>query len=135
MDAAQRLHQRILRRVKQGVEEDIDALLNEDPSIKKGVKAVDILDNVLLPAMKEVGDKFGAGELIRCAAERGGDEKERGYLENFLRKAGPARVNWCWRRYGDARHWQNLVKTILSNNGYEVVDLGNRFSRDDHLTG
>ena len=129
MDAAQRLHQRILRRVKQGVEEDIDALLNEDPSIKKGVKAVDILNNVLLPAMKEVGDKFGAGELILpfVLQSAEGMKKSVAYLENFLeKKAGTSKGKLVLATvYGDVHDiGKNLVKTILSNNGYEVVDLG-----------
>ena len=42
---------------KEGIEEQIDlAVSRRDP--------VDVLNTVLLPAMKEVGDKFGAGELI-----------------------------------------------------------------------
>ena len=52
-----RIHNAILRRRKDGIETKIDeALRTRDP--------VDVLNNVLLPAMKEVGDKFGAGELI-----------------------------------------------------------------------
>ena len=52
-----RIHNAILRRRKDGIEAKIDEVLaTRDP--------VDVLNNVLLPAMKEVGDKFGAGELI-----------------------------------------------------------------------
>ena len=42
---------------KDGIEEALDAAgVREEP--------VRVLNEVLLPAMKEVGDKFGAGELI-----------------------------------------------------------------------
>ncbi|HTV73121.1 MAG TPA: homocysteine S-methyltransferase family protein, partial [Candidatus Acidoferrales bacterium] len=52
-----RIHNAILRRRKDGIEAKVDEVLRtRDP--------VDVLNNVLLPAMKEVGDKFGAGELI-----------------------------------------------------------------------
>src|SRR5690242_14071834 len=57
MEPEEALHFHILRRKKEGVEDWIDA------SVEK-IGAVPTLNEVLLPAMKEVGDKFGAGELI-----------------------------------------------------------------------
>src|SRR5271168_676125 len=57
MEPEEALHFHILRRRKEGVEEWIDL------SVEK-IGAVPTLNEVLLPAMKEVGDKFGAGELI-----------------------------------------------------------------------
>src|SRR6185312_15099530 len=57
MEPEEALHFHILRRKKEGVEEWIDR------SVEK-IGAVPTLNDVLLPAMKEVGDKFGAGELI-----------------------------------------------------------------------
>src|SRR6185437_9160051 len=57
MEPEEALHFHILRRKKEGVEDWIDA------SVEK-IGAVPTLNDVLLPAMKEVGDKFGAGELI-----------------------------------------------------------------------
>src|SRR3954447_16775158 len=57
MEPEEALHWHILRRKKEGVEDQIDA------SVEK-IGAVPTLNDVLLPAMKEVGDKFGAGELI-----------------------------------------------------------------------
>src|SRR5690606_34428106 len=58
MGVRERLHYRIVHRKKEGIEADIDQAVAESGD------AVDVLNNVLLPAMKEVGDKFGAGELI-----------------------------------------------------------------------
>src|SRR3954454_394733 len=57
MEPEEALHWHILRRKKDGVEDQIDK------SVEK-IGAVPTLNKVLLPAMKEVGDKFGAGELI-----------------------------------------------------------------------
>ena len=57
MEPEEALHLHILRRKKDGVEDWIDR------SVEK-IGAVPTLNDVLLPAMKEVGDKFGAGELI-----------------------------------------------------------------------
>jgi 5-methyltetrahydrofolate--homocysteine methyltransferase len=57
MTPEEKLHYQIVYRKKEGIEEQIDlAVSHRDP--------VEVLNSVLLPAMKEVGDKFGAGELI-----------------------------------------------------------------------
>src|SRR5207253_5620195 len=57
MEPEEALHWHILRRKKDGVEAQIDLAVEK-------IGAVPTLNDVLLPAMKEVGDKFGAGELI-----------------------------------------------------------------------
>ena len=73
MTPEQRLHWKIVHRQKEGVEADIDAIVDSVTLPPAGTKpgptrhedrCVHTLNNVLLPAMKEVGDKFGAGELI-----------------------------------------------------------------------
>ncbi len=74
-----RIHNAILRRRKDGIEAKIDeALEKRDP--------VDVLNNVLLPAMKEVGDKFGAGELILPFVLQSAEVMKRAvaHLEQFL---------------------------------------------------
>lgn len=122
MTPEQKLHWHILHRKKEGVEALIDqALLNQD--------AVGVLNNVLLPAMKEVGDKFGAGELILPFVLQSAEtmKKTVAYLENFLeRKEGTSKGTVVLATvYGDVHDiGKNLVKTILSNNGYVVHDLG-----------
>jgi 5-methyltetrahydrofolate--homocysteine methyltransferase len=79
--------------------------------------------------MKEVGDKFGAGELILPFVLQSAEvmKKAVAYLENFLeRKEGTSKGTVVVATvYGDVHDiGKNLVKTILSNNGYEVHDLG-----------
>ncbi len=64
MTPEERLHWRILHRQKDGVEEDIDLIIHRKQGLSRHEVAIRILNNVLLPAMKEVGDKFGSGELI-----------------------------------------------------------------------
>ena len=128
MTPEERLHWRILHRHKSDVEGDIDEILNRDEVIKS-VKAVEILNNVLLPAMKDVGDKFGAGELILPFVLQSAEVMKIAvsYLENFLeKKEGVSKGKLVLATvYGDVHDiGKNLVKTILSNNGYTVVDLG-----------
>ncbi len=117
-----RIHNAILRRRKDGIEAKIDeALERRDP--------VDVLNNVLLPAMKEVGDKFGAGELILPFVLQSAEvmKKAVAHLEQFLeRKEGVSKgVVVLATVFGDVHDiGKNLVGTILSNNGYTVHDIG-----------
>ena len=122
MNCEEALHWQIVHRKKDGVELLIDDCLTRRD-------AVSVLNNVLLPAMKEVGDKFGAGELILPFVLQSAEvmKKSVAYLENFLeRKEGTSKgVVVLATVYGDVHDiGKNLVRTILSNNGYTVHDLG-----------
>jgi 5-methyltetrahydrofolate--homocysteine methyltransferase len=122
MTAEAALHWQIVHRKKDGVEALIDDCLTRQD-------AVGVLNTVLLPAMKEVGDKFGAGELILPFVLQSAEVMKRSvaYLENFLeRKDGASKgVVVLATVYGDVHDiGKNLVRTILSNNGYTVHDLG-----------
>jgi 5-methyltetrahydrofolate--homocysteine methyltransferase len=79
--------------------------------------------------MKEVGDKFGAGELILPFVLQSAEvmKKTVAHLENYLeKKEGISKGTVVIATvYGDVHDiGKNLVKTILSNNGYDVIDLG-----------
>jgi 5-methyltetrahydrofolate--homocysteine methyltransferase len=130
MTPAERLHWKILHRHKEEIETDIDLLLAEgEAGANRNDRAVGILNKVLLPAMKEVGDRFGSGELILPFVLQSAEvmKKAVSYLETFLeRKEGTSKGKLVLATvYGDVHDiGKNLVKTILSNNGYEVVDLG-----------
>jgi 5-methyltetrahydrofolate--homocysteine methyltransferase len=134
-----RLHWRILHRHKADVEADIDAILAREVDQPQGKTAVDILNNALLPAMKDVGDKFGAGELILPFVLQSAEVMKIavGYLENFLdKKEGASKGKLVLATvYGDVHDiGKNLVKTILSNNGYTVVDLGKQVPAETIIT-
>jgi len=130
MPPAERLHWKIVHRLKEGIESDIDLLLEEnDRGSTRNDRAVNLLNQVLLPAMKEVGDRFGSGELILPFVLQSAEvmKKAVSYLENFLeRKEGVSKGKLVLATvYGDVHDiGKNLVKTILANNGYNVVDLG-----------
>jgi 5-methyltetrahydrofolate--homocysteine methyltransferase len=122
MTTEQKIHYQILHRKPAGIEALVDlAVKNQD--------AVKVLNTVLLPAMKEVGDKFGAGELILPFVLQSAEvmKKAVARLENYLEKnadVSKGRVVLA-TVYGDVHDiGKNLVKTILSNNGYTVFDLG-----------
>ena len=134
-----------MSRLKDGIENDVVSAIAEKISVsvidsngklslnaKKEVThpgAIQTLNEDLLPAMKEVGDKFGSGELIlpfvlKSAECMKAAVKE---LENYLvKEEGTSKGKLVIGTvYGDVHDiGKNLVKTIFVNNGYEVYDLG-----------
>ena len=122
MTSDQKIHWMILHRKKEGIEEQLDAAgVREQP--------VRVLNEILLPAMKEVGDKFGAGELILPFVLQSAEVMKKAvkHLEQFLEKAeGYTKGKVVLATvYGDVHDiGKSLVNTILSNNGYTVFDLG-----------
>ncbi len=123
-----KLHHMIVDRQQKGLIETIDECL-------KTRSAVGVINDVLLGAMKEVGDRFGAGELILPFVLQSAEvmKKAVAYLEQFMEK------NDSYSRgsvvlatvFGDVHDiGKNLVKTILSNNGYTVHDLGKQVPVD-----
>jgi 5-methyltetrahydrofolate--homocysteine methyltransferase len=122
MTPEQRVHWMVLHRKKEGIEDALDAAgVRENP--------VRVLNDVLLPAMKDVGDKFGAGELILPFVLQSAEVMKKAvkHLECFLEKAeGYTKGKVVLATvYGDVHDiGKSLVNTILSNNGYTVFDLG-----------
>jgi len=148
MTPEQRLHWKIVHRHKEGVEADIDEIIERETSeVSKTSEvlrtthetAVHTLNTVLLPAMKEVGDKFGAGELILPFVLQSAEvmKKAVAHLENYLEKVegvtkGTVVIATV---YGDVHDiGKNLVKTILANNGYTVIDLGKQVPAETIIT-
>ncbi len=148
---AERIPWRIIHRKREHMEEEIDALMAErlpapaspcGPGTAAGVSvertvpnpdsnriAVEILNAVLLPAMKEVGDLFGRGELILPFVLQSAEVMKRAvtHLERYLERAGGVTKGKLVLAtvYGDVHDiGKNLVKTILANNGFTVIDLG-----------
>jgi 5-methyltetrahydrofolate--homocysteine methyltransferase len=144
-----RCYYRIVNRIKDGIEADVvgaianklekkveetveniqkEDLLKKHPQLAHDA-AVETLNQVLLPAMKEVGDKFGAGELILPFVLKSAEcmKSAVSELEKFLIKkqgVSKGKLVLC-TVYGDVHDiGKNLVKTIFTNNGYTVYDLG-----------
>jgi len=131
MNVDQRTHWKIVHRKKEAIEADIDEAIAQrtGKGLVRGDAAVEVLNVVLLPAMKEVGDKFGAGELILPFVLQSAEvmKKAVAHLEQYLDKqAGTTKGKVVLATvYGDVHDiGKNLVNTILSNNGYTVYDLG-----------
>src|SRR5687768_6599007 len=122
MTTDQRVHWMVVHRKKEGIEHALDVTGVRENTVR-------VLNQVLIPAMKEVGDKFGAGELILPFVLQSAEVMKRAvkHLEQFLEKAeGYTKGKVVLATvYGDVHDiGKSLVNTILSNNGYTVFDLG-----------
>jgi len=145
--AGKRANFRIVNRLKDGIENDVVCAIAENLERPELVKEADgrvtldappnithdgairTLNGDLLPAMKEVGDKFGAGELILPFVLKSAEcmKSAVGELEKYLLKEeGTSKGTLVLGTvYGDVHDiGKNLVKTIFQNNGYTVYDLG-----------
>ncbi len=108
---------------------------NLEEALKK-YSAVEIINQILLPAMQVVGDKMEKGEVILPYVLQSAEilKESLAYLENFLPKDSQKKRGKIILAtvYGDVHDiGKNLVKTILSNNGFEVIDLGKQVPTDD----
>ena len=138
---------RIINRLKDGIQNDVvsaiadkikknelindnDGILSLDlPQVVTHNGAIRTLNEDLLPAMKEVGDKFGAGELILPFVLKSAECMKAAVseLEKYLvKEEGTSKGKLVLGTvYGDVHDiGKNLVKTIFQNNGYSVYDLG-----------
>ncbi len=138
---------RIINRLKDGIQNDVvsaiadklgknDLIKDNDGSLFLDASqeithdgAIRTLNEDLLPAMKEVGDKFGAGELILPFVLKSAEcmKAAVGELEKYLvKEEGTSKGKLVLGTvYGDVHDiGKNLVKTIFQNNGYTVYDMG-----------
>jgi 5-methyltetrahydrofolate--homocysteine methyltransferase len=145
--AGKRANFRIVNRLKDGIQNDVVSAIAEKLGKNDIIKdtdgalsldapkevthdgAIRTLNEDLLPAMKEVGDKFGSGELILPFVLKSAEcmKASVGELEKYLvREEGTSKgVLVLGTVYGDVHDiGKNLVKTIFQNNGYTVHDLG-----------
>jgi 5-methyltetrahydrofolate--homocysteine methyltransferase len=120
---AERLQRRIIDGEINGLTDDLDAAMAE------GRGALDIVNEDLLAGMKVVGDLFGAGEMQLPFVLQSAETMKTAvaHLEPHMEKTdedGKGTIVLATVK-GDVHDiGKNLVDIILSNNGYNVVNLG-----------
>jgi 5-methyltetrahydrofolate--homocysteine methyltransferase len=118
----ERLKRRIIDGERSGLEADLDAALDQRP-------ALEIVNDVLLDGMKTVGELFGSGQMqlpfVLTSAEV--MKTSVAYLEPHMERSGEegkGKIVLATVK-GDVHDiGKNLVDIILSNNGYDVVNIG-----------
>ena len=119
----ERLHRRIVDGVRTGLEADLDE------AMESGLAPLDIVNGILLEGMREVGDLFASGEMQLPFVLQSAETMKSAvtHLEPHMEKSdqgGRGRVVLATVK-GDVHDiGKNLVDIILTNNGYEVINLG-----------
>ncbi len=124
LPVGERLKARIIDGDRDGLEADLDEAL------ASGMPALDIINTVLLDGMKVVGDLFGSGQMQLPFVLQSAETMKAAvaHLEPHMDRTGgqtsKGRVVLATVK-GDVHDiGKNLVDIILTNNGYEVFNLG-----------
>jgi 5-methyltetrahydrofolate--homocysteine methyltransferase len=118
----ERLKRRIIDGERNGLEADLDLALVDTPALA-------IVNDILLDGMKTVGELFGSGQMQLPFVLQSAEimKASVGYLEPHMEKladGGRGKIVLATVR-GDVHDiGKNLVDIILSNNGFEVVNIG-----------
>ncbi len=127
LETGERLTRRIIDGNRNGLESDLDQALAD------GHEALEIINSFLLDGMKVVGELFGSGQMqlpfVLTSAET--MKTAVSYLEPFMEKkdSGSKGKVVLATVKGDVHDiGKNLVDIILTNNGYEVFNLGIKVS-------
>ncbi|SDY44776.1 5-methyltetrahydrofolate--homocysteine methyltransferase [Amycolatopsis xylanica] len=118
----ERLERRIVDGERNGLDADLGEALKERPALQ-------IINDTLLSGMKTVGELFGSGQMQLPFVLQSAEVMKAAvaFLEPHMEKeddSGKGRIVLATVR-GDVHDiGKNLVDIILSNNGYEVVNLG-----------
>ena len=107
---------------KEGLEDLLPVLLSRRP-------AVSVINEILVPAMRQVGELFGRGEMLLPFVLKSAEvmKKSVDLLEPHLQKSDreSGRKVLLATVAGDVHDiGKNLVDIIFSNNGYRVINLG-----------
>jgi 5-methyltetrahydrofolate--homocysteine methyltransferase len=119
----ERLQRRIVDGERKGLEPDLDEALDQRPALA-------IVNDTLLAGMKTVGELFGSGQMQLPFVLQSAEVMKAAvaYLEPHMERTdddgGKGRIVLATVK-GDVHDiGKNLVDIILSNNGYEVINLG-----------
>ena len=124
---AERAKFRIINQMPAGIVQDTKEAIT---SLGGGHdSALTVLNDSLLPAMREVGDMFGRGDLILASVLKSAEcmKSATTELEKHLDKIEGSTKGTIvlGTVFGDVHDiGKNLAKTILENNGFTVHDLG-----------
>ena len=119
----QRLQRRIIDGEKVGLTDDLKV------AIESGIPALVIINDHLLAGMKVVGELFGKGEMQLPFVLQSAEVMKSAvsFLEPYIEKTddqGRGKILLATVK-GDVHDiGKNLVDIILSNNGYETVNIG-----------
>ncbi len=127
--AEEQLHQKVLKGDKEGLEDLLTTLRGR-------WQPLDIINNLLVPAMREVGELFGRGDLLLPFVLQSAEAMKQSVvlLEPYMEKlADEGRTSILLATVAGDVHdiGKNLVDIILSNNGYKVHNIGIKVTAEE----
>ena len=128
------VERRLEQRVVDGWRDGLEADLTE--ALEAGTPALEIVNGPLMAGMKTVGELFGAGRMQLPFVLQSAEVMKAavGFLEPHMSKTderGKGKVVLATVK-GDVHDiGKNLVDIILTNNGYEVHNLGTKVAISD----
>ena len=129
LNIEQRLENHIVKGTKTGLIEDLDIALEE------GHTALKIVNEFLINGMDKVSQLFKEGKLIVAEILQSAEvmRESVSYLEKYMPYPNSSKRGKIMLATvkGDVHDiGKNLVEIIMSNNGYEVVDIGTNVSNE-----
>ncbi len=120
------LEEQLRHKVVKGDKEGLEDLLTE---LRGRWKPLDIINSLLVPAMREVGEMFGRGDLLLPFVLQSAEVMKQSVaqLEPYMEKlSDEGRTSILLATVAGDVHdiGKNLVDIILSNNGYKVYNIG-----------
>jgi len=131
LEPEEKLFKKIIAGDKTDIEPTILKLLDDKA-------ATDIINNILLPAMQKVGAEFSEGRILLPFVLQSAEAMKRAVsiLEPYIEKNSESRADTIILATvtGDVHDiGKNLVDIILTNNGYNVINLGIKISVDEMI--
>lgn len=127
MPETSKTHQELQEAIIKGKREVMEALVRK--ALSEGLSPVEIMNNIMIPAMDVVGDRFSKGEIYlpemmiaARAMNTGLDILRPMLLSAGVSSKGKAVIGTVKGDIHDVG--KNIVAMILQGAGYEVVDLG-----------
>lgn len=126
------IHERVSRYILEGIKKGMIEDLNE---LHKEMRPLDIINGPLMKGMAKVGELFNDNQLIVAEVLQSAEVMKYAvnHLEQFMEKvetSSKGKVLLATVK-GDVHDiGKNLVDIILSNNGYQVINLGIKITSD-----
>ncbi len=125
-ETTERLEEILRHKILKGEKDGLEDLLTE---LRGRWRPLDIINTLLVPAMREVGELFGRGELLLPFVLQSAEVMKQSVmqLEPYMEKIeGEEQTSILLATVAGDVHdiGKNLVDIILSNNGYKVFNLG-----------
>ena len=126
---SEKLRKDLSEALRQGLLEETENLTHQ--AVKAGEDPLDLIQNVLVPTLTEVGRQFQAFEIFLPELMAAGDAAQAAtkILEQEIAASGRKSASLGTVVLGTVQNdihdiGKNIVNTLLSSHGFKVIDIG-----------